>query len=179
MIVWSRRALVACSGLWFAVVAIYVVLGLIHHGVLPSPYNLLLMLLLAVLTLGSATAWLSGWVARRALEDVRLVVLDAATAQELASDLRYTRLFGMMTIANTQISDLSQQLISVGYRLDKMDAPTVPMPRLRLVAVGRASPPPADQENDDKLPGYARGYVDGLARQPMDSDAKVIPIDRN
>lgn len=45
----------------------------------------------------------------------------------------------------------------------------------RPVAVGTATVVGAD----DKLPGYAKGYVDGLARKPMVNDAKVISIDRS
>jgi hypothetical protein len=64
--------------------------------------------------------------------------------------------------------------VAHGRRLDLMDAPTVPLPRPHLAAVGVAAPvdgPPLD--------GYAQGYADGLARKSMAVvDAKILPMER-
>jgi hypothetical protein len=63
----------------------------------------------------------------------------------------------------------------VDFRLRQLtDGPTRDLGRPQLAAVGRATP-----HDETGLPGYARGFVDGLARQPMAEDAKVIPMERS
>lgn len=55
------------------------------------------------------------------------------------------------------------------------DAPTQPIPHIRIVGTAAVA---ASVAKDDELPGYAKGYVDGLARKPMgNGNGKVIPIE--
>lgn len=134
--VWSRRSVYLCLGLWIALICVYVVLGALRHELLPQPFNLLIVVALALVTGVSGIACVIGWYAEKAA---------------LASDLRHTRQYALLS--------------AIERRLDEVEAS---LPRRELVAVGA---------DDRTLPGYSRGYVDGLARRPMDAGAKVIPLE--
>lgn len=67
--------------------------------------------------------------------------------------------------------DLAMFFQMMSRRLDSLDGPTQPLLRV----VGTAAVATAMAAPDDELPGYAKGFADGLARRPM--EAKVIPID--
>lgn len=153
---WSNRVMAGC-GLILVIIS-SVEASLTDHMLLPSPLNVLAFLVLvtafALAASGRLTAVL---LARHDHQEAR----DAALRAWL----------------DEQLVDIRLGVTSIEGRLDRMDAPTVVLPRLHLVAVGRATAPAVAE---DGLPGYARGYADGLARQPMETvDAKVIPFDRN
>jgi hypothetical protein len=96
----------------------------------------------------------------------RLERLEATL--ETSADLRYAGLHGVLYGLRSGMQEIAR-------RFEAMDAPTVVLPRpQQLAVVGRATP-----VDESVLPGYARGYADGLARQPMAGDAKVIPLERS
>ncbi len=86
-----------------------------------------------------------------------------------------SRLHARLDEAERRDGLLYAQAGRADFRLRQLtDGPTRDLGRPQLVAVGRAAAP-----DETGLPGYARGYVDGLARQSMAEDAKVIPLDRS
>lgn len=82
--------------------------------------------------------------------DRRVVHLEVETQH--TADLRYARVHAL--------------LIRLEQQICLSNGPTVAIARVAVAGVA-----------DDKLPGYARGYADGLARKPM-ADSNVVPIER-
>lgn len=116
---WARRAVVGSLVLWVVVVTTYIVLGFVRHAVLPSPYNVMIMLILSNITLAAGGAWIGGRLEVR-LGRIEGAYIAAADRGEFAE------------------KRLNAHLLAISRRLDDLEAPTVPITRT-LYAVGVAS----------------------------------------
>ena len=135
---WAKRAAAASLALWIVVLTIYLVLGFVEHEVLPSPYNVMIMLVLSTITSGCLAAWLAGCILAEVARIKGALIADA--------DLRSAR-----------DERITAHLMHIGRRLDDLES-TRDLQRAPLVAVGSASVPE---------PGlYRRGYEDAMAARP-------------
>jgi hypothetical protein len=114
LLTWSRWSVYFCLALWPALISIYIELGDGRAAVVPP------MIVHAVLTTLSGVGWVASWVARKAVDEVRLVVADSEARIDLAGDLRYNRLLGPVR--------------AILRHCDEMDGPTLALPRQRVVA---------------------------------------------
>jgi hypothetical protein len=129
---WPARTLAVSLALWAILVTAYVSLGFVRHALLPPPFNTLTMVVLMMTTLGAIVGLLIDRHQThadyrlnelRGYIDGRLVGIE--TRMEVAADVRYARLHAL--------------LVAMGRRFDAMDAPTVPIPRQRIVATVAAA----------------------------------------
>jgi hypothetical protein len=149
LLYWSKRALTGCVALWAGLIVVYVTLGLAGQEVFRPPYNVLILLIVATATAGSASAWLAAHVVNR-------LTAHLGTHQEQISeqmDVRDGRLYFEMARIRGEVAQL-RELIEQ----------TADLSRPALALVGSAA--------------YDDGYADGLARLPA-RDAKVLPIERH
>lgn len=138
LLYWSKWATIACLALWGVLITVYLVLGAVKHETLPPPYNLMIMTVLAIATVGSGGTWL---LASRV--EVRLGRIEGA-------------LLAAADRLDTEDTRFNAHLMRISKRLDELEAPTVQMPR--LVAVGSVRV--ADVST------YRQGYEDAMAAKP-------------
>lgn len=145
---WSRRVLIACVVVWASLILVYVTLGFARVGVLPQPFNLMIMLILSTATLATGAACFTARLEAR-LGRIEGAYITTADRWDERDDR------------------LNAHLLRIYRRLDELETPTLQLyrPRSHLAVVGTAAvangPRPVDPEVIDLSRRLHRKMLEG------------------